>query len=194
MQNFSTSFIMKLWGIKGELRMGVILNDSKFKLLEELIQDAEKKCDTFLPREIESYMTSLLDRYLNQPDLADRLFATAYLQTKQYQHRERTLSLQIVGDECLLYAGLFPLQAEKKHVKIDYFIKLGRTAYHNISSCATDLYGSLAAQFVLLTDILQIARNESDLLPLDAYERWQTTGSHRAYKMLLLYTKGQPFK
>lgn len=170
--------------------MGVILNDTKLKLLEELIKDAEKKCDAALPREIEAYVACLLERYMNQADIANRVFATAYLQAKKYKQRERALSFQIVGDECLLFAGLFPSQAEKKNVKADYFIKLGRSAYHNVSQCTNDLFAMLATQFVLLTDILQIARNEPTLLPLAAYERWQATGSQRAYKMLLLYTKG----
>ena len=95
----------------------------------------------------------------------------------------------MVGDECLLFTGFFPLASEKKRVGVDYFIKLGRHAYQAVSHKTNDLYAMLASQFVLLADILQTARNEPDLLPLEAYDRWEKTGSERAYKMLLLYTK-----
>src|SRR5262249_52839092 len=103
-------------------------------------------------------------------------------------------SLQNVGDQCLLFVGLFPHAAEKKHVKINYFVDLGRSAYANISHTVNDLYWSLAIQFVALMDVLQSIRHTPDLLPLEAFEQWSELDSQRALQILNEYTKGIPFK
>ena len=99
-----------------------------------------------------------------------------------------------VGDHCLLFAGLFPRAAEKRLVKISYFVGLGQGAYSTISQCTDDLYGLLALQFVVLTDVLQSIRQGYDLLPLEAYEQWNDTGSQRALRILQEYTKSTPIK
>jgi hypothetical protein len=169
--------------------MSAILKGETSKLWEIFVMEAEKKCTMSLSRELEVYLACLLERYANQPGLAERVFAKAYLEAHQMKRAERVLSLRILGDECLLFAGLFPKQAESKRVTIDYFIQLGQNAYHAVSRTTDDLYALLASHFVLLTDILQTASNEPALLPLEAYERWQATGSERAYKILLTYTK-----
>lgn len=169
--------------------MGVILQDTNLTLWNNLIKEAERECASAISHELEDYLARLLHRYLNQSDLADRVLATAYLEAMQLQHRQRAVLLQVVGDECLLFAGFFPSQTEKKHVNADYFVQLGRKAYTAVSYTANDLCGMLASHFVLLADILQTIRREPDLLPLEAYERWEKTGSQRAYKMLLTYVR-----
>lgn len=174
--------------------MSLILKGNNLNLWMHLIQDAEKECVASLSGELEYYLASLLDRYLNQSDIATRVFASAYLEAMQRKAREREVLLQAVGDECLLYAGLYPLQTERRTVSTDYFIKLGCQAYKRVSHRANDLCSMLASQFVLLTDILQTMRQEPALLPMEAYDRWQKTGSQRAYKMLLLYTNRNPLK
>ena len=102
--------------------------------------------------------------------------------------------MQMVGDECLIFAGLFPRQAEKKQVKINYFVDLGRAAYLAVSKKANDLYGSLSVHFVVLMDVLQSIRSHHDLMPLEAYEQWERVGSQRAYRILREYTGAVPYK
>lgn len=130
-------------------------------------------------------------RYTKEVDLAKRTLGLDYLEAQQCQAQERLVLLQMVGDECLLYAGLFPQAASNKQVKISYFVELGQSAYISISQTSQDLFNTLAIHFVLLMDVLQSIGERSLLLPLEAYELWQEVGSQRAYDILQSY-KNQP--
>ena len=168
--------------------MTVYTETTSLILWQDLIRYAEHRCSVRLKQDLESYLVSLLMRYTNKPELVNQLIATAFLNAMQKREEERHLSLQHVGDQCLLFAGLFPRVAEKRHVKVSYFVDLGRSAYAAISHTTNDLYGSLALQFVALMDVLQSIRPDTDLLPLEAYDQWHDVGSQWAYKVLQSYT------
>lgn len=174
--------------------MTLIINDSSLILWHEVIKTAENRCSISLNDDLEAYLISLLIRYSNKPEVAQQIFAKAYLEALQKRSNQRNESLQTVGDKCLLYAGLFPHHAEKRHVKITYFVDLGRSAYAGISKTANDLYWALALQFVALMDVLQSIRQSPELLPIEAYEQWDKLGSKRAFQVLQSYTRGIPFK
>lgn len=174
--------------------MNVVVSETSALLWQNVIQQAEERCSIKLKTELEAYLISLLIRYVNKPEVAQQVFARAFLEAMQLRERERHTSLQHVGDQCLLFAGLFPQSAQKKHVKISYFVDLGRSAYANISDRAHDLYWSLAYQFVALMDVLQSIKQYPDLLPLQAYEQWNEVGSQRALQILQQYTRGVPVK
>lgn len=174
----------------------VISGGSSLTLWHEVIQQAENACAISLDQDLEIYLTSLLIRYSNKPDIAKQILAEAFLKALQKQANERNLSLQHVGDQCLLFAGFFPRAAHKKQVKVKYFVDLGRSAYGAISQATNDLYATLALQFVALMDVLQSIRPEHAdfMLPLEAYEQWQSLGSKRALQILRAYTAGIPLK
>lgn len=174
--------------------MALLINETSLILWHEVIKTAEDRCSIVLNDDLEAYLTSLLIRYSNKPEVAQQIFAKAYLEALQQRDNQRNVSLQNVGDQCLLFAGLFPHHAEKRHVKITYFVDLGRTAYAAISKTANDLYWVLALQFVALMDVLQSIRESPQLLPLDAYEQWDKLGSKRALQILQSYSKGMPIK
>jgi len=174
--------------------MTILRSESSLVLWHEVVKTAEHRCSITLNSDLEAYLTSLLIRYSNKPEVAQQLFAKAYLEAMQQRDKQRYLSLQNVGDQCLLYAGLFPHSAEKRHVSITYFVDLGRTAYATISKTANDLYWVLALKFVALMDVLQSIREAQDLLPIEAYEQWNQLGSQRALQILQSYTKGIPIK
>jgi len=172
--------------------MKLMTQSSALALWQDVIKQAERQCHISLKTELESYLVSLLMRYINKPELVKQIIATAFLEAISNRHHER-FALQNVGDQCLIYAGLFPKTAEKHLVKISYFVDMGQGAYGKISQCANDIYSLLAAQFVALMDILQSIRCDT-LLPLEAYEQWEQVGSQRALRILQSYTQGEPFK
>jgi hypothetical protein len=172
--------------------MAMLTYPSSLVLWQDVIRHAESRCFVTLNENLETYLIALLIRYSNKPDIAQRVFAKAFLEAMQLRERQRSASLQCVGDQCLLYAGLFPLAAEKRHVKVNYFVDLGRTAYGAVSKTANDLYWMLAIEFVMLMDVLQSIRQIPDLLPLQAYEQWDELGSQRALLVLQEYTRGTP--
>lgn len=174
--------------------MSLLTGTTSLVLWHDAIKQAEDRCAIALKEDLESYLVSLLIRYINKPEIAKQVFATAFLEAMQLQENQRHFSLQTVGDQCLLFAGLFPHAAESRHVKVSYFVKIGQAAYLSVSETTNDLFKSLALQFVVLMDVLQSIRGYPDLLPLDAYEQWQELGSQRALRMLKEYTHGIPFK
>lgn len=174
--------------------MNVVTSETSVLLWQDVVKQAEERCSIKLETELEAYLTSLLIRYANKPDVAQQVFARTFLEAMQLRERERYASLQHVGDQCLLFAGLFPQSAQKKHVKISYFVDIGRSSYAYISDTAHDLFWCLAYQFVALMDVLQSIRHYPDLLPLQAYEQWNEVGSQRALQILRLYSKGVPVK
>lgn len=174
--------------------MALLTNTSTIALWQEVIDNAKSCCDIRLNPELEMYLISLLIRHTNQPEMVKQILAKSFLEALQHHHQERMLSLQKVGDKCLIFAGLFPGTAEKRLVTIGYFVDLGRAAYSAISYRTNDLFNSLSIEFVSLMDVLQSIRANTDLLPLEAYEQWNQVGSLRALNMLKSYTQGLPLK
>lgn len=153
-------------------------------LWRDAVKGAEDRCHVNLHEEIESYLVSLLIRFSTKPELANHVAAIEFMRAMQEKDIMRRYSLANVGDQCLLLSGLFPALAEHRHVKVKYFVDIGRSAYATISAKTTDLYGSLASQFVMLMDVLQTVNQNHILLPLEAYELWHDLGSKRAHDVL----------
>lgn len=174
--------------------MGMVITDSSLAVWHDLVQSAENRCSLHLKDELESYLVSLLMRYLNKPEVAKKVFAVALMEALQQQEYLRTQGLLDVGDQCLLYAGLFPRSAEKKRVKVVYFVDIGRAAYSAVSKTTNDIFSSLSMDFVVMMDILQSIGLHPDLLPLEAYEQWNELGSKRSLQILREYSNAIPFK
>jgi hypothetical protein len=167
--------------------MSIVTNATSVALWHDIVHEAEQSCSVALKEEIESYLVFLLMRYINKPEFVKQIIALEFLQSLDLTPAKRELALQEVGDKCLLFAGLFPSIAKKRLVRVSYFVKLGQAAYFRVSKKSNDLYDHLSNQFVPLMDILQSIKTPA-LLPLDAYELWNETGSQRALAMLKQYT------
>lgn len=174
--------------------MNLLTNPSTLELWKDIIKTAEDKCSVQLDDELEAYLTLLLARYTNRPEMVKQLLADAFLRALQQRARERDYSLQAVGDQCLIFAGLFPRAAVRKNVNISYFVEIGRSAYQAVSRSTNDLCNSLAMQFVVLMDVLQSINPHAELLPIEAYDQWNEVGSDRALRILQAYTQGTPIK
>jgi hypothetical protein len=182
--------------VKGGIFMTILTSTTSTALWHDIVHDAEKSCAIVLKEDVESYLVFLLMRYTNQPQLATQVMATEFLQGVKMSASKQEVVMQGVGDKCLLFAGLYPNLAEKRLVKISYFVNIGKTAYITISKKSNDLYGLLSTQFVSLMDVLQSIRlytkHHPDLLPLQAYDLWNETGSQRAFSVLQQFTHGIP--
>lgn len=165
-----------------------------------LVHEAEEASAHHLDEEMQSYLVFLLMRFTEKPELAASVLTVEYLQSMQSTGRIGQDQLRDVGDKCLLYSGLFPQRAERRRVKISYFVDLGRSAYQQLSdrlehSTAT-MYHRLAGTFVSLMDILQTMRSlgtpANQIDPLQAFELWQDTGSQYALRTLHRTTRATP--
>jgi len=179
----------------------IIVEPSSTAQWQNLVLEAEAECDLQLNEDMESYLVFLLMRFLQKPEFTSKIMAMDYLHSFIANGQDQQEKLRDVGDHCLLFSGLFPKIAERRQVKISYYVGMGKTAYHHLGdTCKSQLnefYHQLAESFVHLMDILHVIRGinqESQILtPLEAIELWGDTQSEQALKSLRLATAGNPF-
>jgi hypothetical protein len=165
----------------------LILEQTEVAQWHSLIKEAEEQCHCSLDEAMESYLVFTLMRFMKDQDLATQTMALAYLRAHGLPKSMRIDQLRDIGDQCLLVSGLYPQRAEKRLVRVSYYVNLGRSAYHHISDnvqkSAAELYRQLAEAFVTLMDLLQTIREFSSpaLQPMQNLELWSDTGSTAAF-------------
>ena len=166
---------------------------------QRLVHEAAQAATHELDENLESYLVMLLTRTLRDVEALHRLMALDYLEGLSSTGRLRSVRLRDVGDNCLLLAGMFPRRAERRLVRIGYFVELGRSAYQQLSELLSQstaqLYSDLSAAFVALMEVLQAMRELGGtpaLSPLEAIELWQDTRSPRALDRLRHQTSAIP--
>ncbi len=163
----------------------LVLNTSSTAQWHDLVQDAQQITNNKLSEMLESYLVFLLMRFINKPEIASTILALDYLNSLLETKQKRREQLRDIGDQCLLFSGLFPQRAERKRVKISYFVYLGQNAYSELAH-ADRIYNDLSHRFVELMDTLyairQIGGNHPELSPFQAYDLWLDTGSKMCAK------------
>ena len=167
-----------------------ILDSSELSQWHTLIRQAEQDYGCELDEAMQSYLVFTLMRFTRNPDLNTRALALEYLQSQPLPSIRRSEQLRDIGDQCLLVSGLYPQSAERRQVGVGYYVDLGRSAYHHISTCTqkgvAELYHELSESFILLMDLLQTIRQYTmpALDPLSAMELWQEHGSKAAREQI----------
>lgn len=179
--------------------MKLVLQPTSTAQWHALVSEAEQACATRLEEELESYLVFLLMRFASRPDLAGRILALDFLNSLSSQGRLQEDQLRDVGDQCLLYSGFYPEQAQRRLVRSAYFVDLGRSAYgmlaERVRHATAEVYNQLAHAFVNLRDVLQAMREldaEGSLAPLANAELWSETGSRRAFEQFRRQTGSVP--
>jgi hypothetical protein len=168
----------------------LVLEPTDMAQWHALVCEAQAACQQSLDEPVESYLVFLLMRFVERADLAARVMALEFLRAQQ-QPGQRPDELREIGDQCLLFSGLFPQIAERRLVRVSYFVDLGRTAYQQAAGIADrhsdGLYRRLAQAFVAIMDVLQAMRGLSGqpaLASLAAAELWADTGSRHAFRLV----------
>lgn len=165
---------------------------------QNLVSEAETACHRHLGVELQSYLVFLLMRFVERPELSCAVLATEYLRSAGSRGHVHVAQLRDVGDQCLLYSGLFPHRAERKLVRVSYFVELGRSAYGEVASSlarhGADMYAHLSIAFITLMEVLQTMRSlgGQPLGPLHGVELWNDTGSELALQELEAVSSGFP--
>ncbi len=165
-----------------------------------IVHEAQAAADRHLDEDLESYLVFLLMRFTDRPEMVNAVLALEFLSGVASLGSLRQERLRDVGDQCLIYSGLFPRQAERRCVNIGYFVGMGRTAYQQLSDVMrhqhSELFGQLAQAFVALMDVLQMIRELGEGRPsldlLRAMESWSATGSRYALHVLQGATDATP--
>lgn len=161
----------------------LILEASAAATWQRVLREAAERVQIPLNEERESYLILTLLHYLGRPELVRSVLALQFLDALSEDGRYRRESLRDVGDQCLLYAGLFPEQTRRRRVSASYFIDLGRTAYREVAedtpSALGNLYEGLARAFDDLAFVLRALRDRSDVAALIPAGTDVPPGSHR---------------
>ncbi len=177
----------------------IVTNPTSTTQWQTLVTEASAACKICLSEEIESYLVFLLMRFVNHPQIAQKIMGQEFMHGINRVGSLRPLALRDVGDQCLLYSGLFPGRAQRRRVRVSYYVNIGKSAYLYLAETkfsSADLFTTLASDFVGLMDILQAMREINGqpitLDPISAEELWHDTGSNHALQSLKKYTSSMP--
>jgi hypothetical protein len=111
-------------------------------------------------------------------------------------HEETKRALQRAGDQSLFIAGFLGDGLAARLVDVDYYVKIGGSAYATLSCesrnsarnrALTKVFAELAENFVEFVDVLTDIRSRSESDDRDllrVYEIWTRTGSPRCARIL----------
>ena len=168
----------------------IITGPNELAQWHTLVQQAEHSYGCQLDETMESYLVFTLMRFMRQHNLGAQALALDFLGAQERPKSLRLDQLRDIGDQCLILSGLFPQRAQKRLVRVSYYVNMGRSAYQHLGAqierTRAELYHQLAETFVLLMDLLQTIRefNSPALQPIQAHELWSDTGSQRAFTAL----------
>jgi len=110
---------------------------------------------------------------------------------------ERNFALQRIGDISLFIAGFFGESLARRQVDVDYYVRMGGSAYGSLSEYIrgsvrgqvfTAVFAELASKFQDFVDVLNEVRDEArgsdDVDILRLYDIWLKTRSKRAERIL----------
>lgn len=176
----------------------LILEPTSTAQWHALVSAAEDAAARHLDETLESYLVFLLMRFMARP-LAQQAMATEYLRGSAARGQLQEAQLRDVGDQCLLFSGLYPQYAERRLVRVSYYVELGRGAYGQLAErlrhAGSAMYLQLCQGFVALMDVLQAMRaldGGTVLTPLQSHELWADTGSPGALHQLRNCTDATP--
>lgn len=144
----------------------LILHPTDISQWHALVNEAQAATSLVLNENTESYLVFMLMRFSQATRLIESVIALDFLESMRAPGRRQVELLRDVGDKSLLFCGLFPGMASKRHVRLEYFSDLGQAAYLTVSeleeSKSADLFSELSAQFLTMQHILQAMRGEID--------------------------------
>lgn len=162
----------------------ILTEDSQTALWQTLVRDAENRASRQLGDDLESYLVFTLMRHQRDAQLGGRTIAIEWLETLLANGRRRQEGLRDVGDGCLLIAGLYPQQAQRRRVSLSYFQDIGSDAYRHLGERASggleSLFRQLANAFAELVRVLfevrRLATPDTRLDPGLAFDWCESRG------------------
>ena len=142
----------------------LILHPTETCQWHALVNEAQASTRLALDESTESYLVFLLMRFAQGPRLIESVIALDFLESMHSTRHRQVELLRDVGDKSLLFCGLFPGIAERRHLSLGYFSDMGQAAYLTAgelqASQLTDLFLQLSSKFLDLQRILQAMRGD----------------------------------
>lgn len=142
----------------------------KVSVFEKLVTAGEARAFVELSQPLHDFLVQCLLDHLSDVDVVHQTLALRFLGTQEESGSVVNVHLKQVGDGSLILDGLFPERATRLNVSPSYFRSVGQAAYTNLGVrlMATGkggsgrFYGSIAAGFAELTEVLRAARGRSE--------------------------------
>ncbi|MDW9175934.1 hypothetical protein SE924_04700 [Legionella pneumophila] len=142
----------------------LILHPTDISQWHALVNEAQAATRLILNENTESYLVFLLMRFSQGTKLIESVVALDFLESMRKPRQLQVELLRDVGDKSLLFCGLFPGIAKKRHVSLSYFSDMGQAAYLTVGELeenqTANLYLQLSEQFITLQQVLQAMRGE----------------------------------
>lgn len=142
----------------------LILHPTDTSQWHALVNEAQASTRLILNEGTESYLVFLLMRFSQTTHLLESVIAIDFLESMQLVGSRQREQLKDVGDKSLLFCGLFPGMANRRHVSLEYFSDIGQAAYLSVGDLeeaqSSNLYYQLSEQFITMQQILQAMRGE----------------------------------
>jgi hypothetical protein len=149
---------------KVDLMKQLILHPTDISQWHALVNEAQVATQLVLNENTESYLVFLLMRFSQGNHLIESVIALDFLESMHKPRRLQVELLRDVGDKSLLFSGLFPEIAKKRHVSLSYFSDMGQAAYLTVGELqekqTASLYFELSKQFITLQQVLQAMRGD----------------------------------
>lgn len=169
------------------------------EFFRSIVEGVVKKRNYSVSHPVQWYLVALLSRYvraeklhrLGEEDFFSQPFAIRLLQTElSGKGGEAVMTLKHLGDATLYLTGYFSDHFKAEPTGIDYYAKLGATAYTRLATFLKGspeqgeaIFSELSEKFPCLVDILSEISAEHQLTSssdiLQIYERWLMTKSSR---------------
>jgi hypothetical protein len=158
-----------------------------------LLTQSQQNAHAFLPEAVEEYAVCLLYRMLGSAGENRTLSA-------RFARQLLSAGNANVGDQCLLFAGLFPDHAIRQRIPLSYFVQMGQHAYREhaakLRGEERTVYQALGEHFVATLDVLLGIRELNEGGPcldgLNAFQLWSEAGSSHGWHTLRQMTTSLP--
>lgn len=172
---------------------------------QEIVRDAmaQRKVQTY--PQVETYLSNLLEHYLDIRNLYDeestnelgprksKTMAELYMVAVQAENKTKIELLKRLADKALYMSGFFGDSFQRKIIDVDYYAEIGGAAYGHLSSSIKEdtlskIYSVFSIQFVEFMDVLtlisqnSLIQNNQSVLRL--YDNYLRTGSELAREKL----------
>jgi hypothetical protein len=177
--------------------MSALIRRSLTEFFRELLRGAMRTHEVQPSEPTEHYLVGLLEHFAKpDPGWNARPLALEYLESVHSPRPHRCAKLKHVGDTALFLSGVFMEHLECRALSTEYYMALGRIAYHQLSALAPsdvtprgDVFAEIAARFPELVRVLAEI-SFAELFPgnthmVRIYTRWlRTRGLHDAQWLL----------
>ncbi len=190
---------------------GSIIEGDLHGFFGDLLVSASANQKLLLSEKARGYVTDLLvhfqdtEHLFSQEGVRIPILADMLHQAIDADFHRRVSILRQMGDTSLMVSGFFPEALTRRAVDLNYYQRMGETAYQQLSSLTTqvNVYDELSERFIKLANVLneiseQVHGKNNSLSKL--LEFYSATGSERALEQLRkqgvipIQSKDDPFE